>query len=107
MSTKFFSANKLVCAAMLFHLLTGVTARAADKDLKLEVQLVLGSNEVQTNGKPVSPQVEKKLKRLPLKWQHYSVINSQQFSLAKSESKEIGLSSECQISVNNLGGERV
>ena len=59
MSTKFISATRLLCAAMFFLLLTGVTARAADKDLKLEVQLVLGSNEVQTNGKPVSPQIEK------------------------------------------------
>ena len=83
------------------------TTRAADANLKLEAQLVLGSNEGQTNGSPVSPQIEKKLKHLPLKWEHYSVINSQQFSLAKNESKEVSLSGECQISVINLGGERV
>ena len=92
---------------MFFLLLAGVTARAADKALKLEAQLVLGSNDPQANGTPVSPQIEKKLKRLPLKWGHYFVINSQQFPLAKDESKEVNLSSECQISVTNLGGERV
>jgi len=107
MRIKFFSATKLVCAAMFFLLLAGVSARAADKDLKLEAELVLGTNEAQTNGTPVSPQIEKKLKRLPLKWGSYFVINSQQFSVAKDESKNVSLSGECQISVTNLGGERV
>jgi hypothetical protein len=107
MSTKFFSATRLVCVAIFFLLLAGVSARAADKDLKLEAQLVLGSNDAQTNGRPVSAQIEKKLKHLPLKWGHYSVVNSQQFTLAKNESKDVSLSSECQISVTNLGGERV
>jgi hypothetical protein len=107
MKIKFFSMTLLVCATMFFLLLAGMTARAADKDLNLEAELVLGTNEAQTNGTPVSPQIEKKLKRLPLKWGSYSVINSQQFSLAKDESKNVTLSSECEISVTNLGGERV
>ena len=33
---------------------------AGEKDLKLEVQLVLGTNEAQTNATPVSPGIEKK-----------------------------------------------
>jgi hypothetical protein len=107
MSTKFFSATRLVCGALFFLLFAGATAHAADKTLKLEAQLVLGSNDAPTNGRPVSPQIEKKLKHLPLKWQHYSVVNAQQFSLAKNESKDVSLSGECQISVTSLGGERV
>ena len=107
MNAKIFSPVRLVCATLFFFLLAGVTAHAADKPLKLEAQLVLGSNEVQTNGKPVSAQIEKKLKHLPLKWQHYSVVNAQQFTLAKDESKDVSLSGECQISVTDLGGERV
>jgi hypothetical protein len=107
MNTTFLSATRLACAALFVLLLAGMNAHAADKTLKLEAQLVLGSNEVQTGGKPVSPQIEKKLKNLPLKWQHYSVVNAQQFSLAKDESKTISLSGECQISVTDLGGERV
>ena len=95
--------TKLVCAAMFFLLLAGMTARA---DLKLEAQLVLGTNEAQTNGTPVSPQIEKKLKRLPLKWGSYFVISSQQFSLAKNETNHMVLGGSEMI-VKNLGGERV
>lgn len=108
MSTKFFFTTRLVCAALLFLLLAGVTARAADESLKLEAQLVIGTNDPhQTNGIPVTVQVAKKLARLPLKWQYYFVINSQQFTLAKNEYKEVSMSGESQFSVKNLGGEEV
>jgi len=107
MSTKNFFATRLVGVAFLFLWFAGLNAQAADKTLKLEAQLVLGSNDAATNGKPVPPQIEKKLKHLPLKWQHYSVVNEQQFTLAKDESKEVNLSDECQITVTSLGNERV
>jgi hypothetical protein len=103
MKIKFFSMTKLVCATMFFLLLAGMSARA---DLKLEAQLILGTNEAQTNGTPVSPQIEKKLKRLPLKWGTYFVISSQQFSLAKNETNHMVLGGSEMI-VKNLGGERV
>src|SRR5471032_2995207 len=103
MSIKFSFAIKAVFAALFFLLLAGVSARAAEADLKLEAQLVLGTNDAQTNGAPVSPQIEKKLKRLPLKWQHYFVVSSQQFSVAKNETKDVSLGDACQISVKNLG----
>ena len=106
MSTNFFSATKLACVAMFFILLVGATAHAADKDLKLEAQLVLGSNDSQTNGRPVSPQIEKKLKRLPLKWSSYFVVSSRQFSLAKDATNHLVLGGSEMI-VKNLGGEKV
>ena len=106
MSTSFFSATRLACAALGLMLLAGATAHAADKDLKLEAQLVVGSNDPQTKGTPVSPQVEKKLKRLPLKWGSYYVVSSQQFSVAKDDSKQLLLGGS-EMVVKNLGGERV
>ena len=103
MNTKFFSISRLVCVAMFFLLQAGMTARA---DLKLEAQLVLGTNAEQTNGTPVSPQIEKKLKRLPLKWGSYFVLSTQQFSLAKNTTNHMVLGGSEMI-VKNLGGERV
>jgi hypothetical protein len=103
---KLFTTTKLACAALFFFLFTGTAAHAADKDLKLEVQLVLGTNETQTNARPVSPQIEKKLKRLPLKWGTYFVVSSQQFSLAKDATNYLVLGGSEMI-VKNLGGEKV
>jgi hypothetical protein len=106
MSKNFFSATRVVCAALFFLCFAGGAANAADKDLKLEVQLVAGSNIPLTNGAPVSPRVEKKLKRLPLKWSSYYVISSQQFSLAKNATNYFALGGSEMI-VKNLGGERI
>ncbi len=103
---KLFTTTRLVCAALFFLLLAGVTARAADADLKLEAQLVLCSNDPQPKGQPVAPEIEQKLLRLPLKWQHYYVISAQQFSVAKNESKPFALG-KTAIAVKNLGGEKV
>jgi hypothetical protein len=102
---KLFNPTGLVCAALFFLLCAGVTARAAD-DLKLEVQLVFGTNEAMTNARPVAPAIEKKLKRLPLKWGSYYVISAQQFLLAKNESNRFALGGSEMI-VKNLGGEKV
>lgn len=106
MNTTFLPASRLVCAALFFLLLAGVTAHAADSPLKLEAQLVVGSNDPQTKGTPVSPQIEKKLKRLPLKWGSYYVVSAQQFSVAKDETKRLALGGS-EMVVKNLGGERV
>ncbi len=106
MSKTLFSTTRLVCVALFFLLLAGVTAHAAEKDLKLEVQLVVGSNDRQTNGTPVSPKIEKKLKRLPLKWGSYYVTSSQQFSLAKNATKSLVLGGS-EMVVKNLGNEQV
>ncbi len=103
---KLFTTTKLACAALAFFLFTSATAHASDKDLKLEVQLVLGTNEAQTNARPVSSQIEKKLKRLPLKWGSYFVVSSQQFSLAKDATNHLVLGGSEMI-VKNLGGEKV
>jgi hypothetical protein len=103
---KLFSATRLVCTVIFFLLFAGIVASAADKDLKLEVQLVLGTNEAQTNGRPVSLQIEKKLKRLPLKWGSYFVVSSQQFSLTKDATNHLVLGGSEMIA-KNLGGEKV
>jgi hypothetical protein len=106
MSLKLFSVTRLVGTVIFSLLFAGMVAHAADKDLKLEIQLVLGTNEAQTNARPVSPQIEKKLKRLPLKWGSYFVVSSQQFFLAKDAINHLVLGGSEMI-VKNLGGEKV
>ena len=106
MRMNLFSATRLVCAVIVCLMFAGMTAFAEEKDLKLEVQLVLGTNEAQTNATPVSPSIEKKLKRLPLKWGSYFVVSAQKFSLAKNATNYMTLGSSEMI-VKNLGGEKV
>lgn len=106
MKTKILSATRLACVALFFLMFTGASTHAADKTLKLEAQLILCSNDAPTNGQPVTPEIEKKLKRLPLKWQHYSIVSAQTVTVAKDETKPLTLG-KTGLSVKNLGGERV
>ena len=103
---KLFTITKLICAALFVLLFAGVTAQAAAGDLKLEAQLIQCSNEAQPKGQPVAPEIEQKLVRLPLKWQHYYVVSTQQFSVAQNETKPFALG-KTGVAVKNLGGERV
>jgi len=99
----------LFCMAAFFLLLTGMSARASSGDLKLEAQLILGSDDAKPAGglKAVSSDIEKKLKQLPLKWSYYYVVSSKTFTVAKGDTKGADLSKQCQISVKNLDGKRV
>lgn len=110
MKTNLFSILPFAGAAVLLLWFAGTSARAADGDLKLETQLVLGTNDAQpkdTGLKPVSHSIEKKLKHLPLKWDHYYVVSGKKFTVANGKSRNITLSKDCQISVKNLGEARV
>jgi hypothetical protein len=105
-----FSMTRLVCVAAIIYSFACTGARAAEGDLKLEAQLVQGSNDAKAKDsglKPASRDIEKKLKHLPLKWDHYYVVGGKKFTLATDASRTITLSKECQISVRNLGSSRV
>jgi len=92
----------LLCAA-------GTKSLAADADLKLEAQLVLGTNDAKppdSKYQPVNADVAKKLKSLPLKWSNYFVVSSKKFSVPKGEEKQEKLG-DCDVKVKNLGQSQV
>jgi hypothetical protein len=110
MKLKVFSLHKITGAALAFLLLLSVSARAADTDLKLEAQLIWGSNEApakDATNNLVGSRIEKKLKRLPFKWEHYYVVNTQVFTAPPGETKKVKMSGDCEIVVKNTGDERV
>jgi hypothetical protein len=85
-------------------------AVAADAALKLEAQLVWGTNDEKSpdpKHKPVEADIKKKLQDLPLKWTHYYEVNRKSFEVAASANKRIVLSDKCDIEVKNLGQSSV
>ena len=95
---------------MAFLLCAGGTkSLAADADLKLEAQLVIGTNDAKppdSKYQPVDADVAKKLKSLPLKWSNYFVVSSRKFSVPKGEEKQEKLG-DCDVKVKNLGQSQV
>lgn len=83
---------------------------AAQGDLKLQVQLVWGTNEEKSpnpNHKPVEADIERKLKALPLKWANYFEVKRQSVDVEKGGSKKAVLSPKCTVEVKNLGNNQV
>ena len=74
--------------------------------MKLEVQLLWGTNDDQSpdkNHQPVDPDVRKRLKELPLKWSNYFLVTRKNFEVHAGEIKKEPLSEKCAIEVKNLG----
>ena len=96
--------------AVAFSLLvfTGFVARA--DDLKLEAQLVWGTNDEKSPDnklKPVEEGVRKKLADLPLKWSHYFEVNRKRFDVARGATARAALSQKCAVEVKSLEGKKV
>ena len=82
----------------------------AAADLKLEVQLLWGTNDKTSpnpNHKPVEPHIAKKLKELPLKWSHYFVVKRVSIEVPAGGSKRAPLSEKCELEVKDLGHSKV
>jgi hypothetical protein len=105
-----FSTIRLACVALGFLLVTALAAPVQAGELKLEAQLIWGTNDEKSpdpKHKAVDARVAKKLNKLPFKWQHYFEVNRVQFSLAEDQTQKIELSKECKIKVRYLGKSNV
>ena len=99
--------------ALLLLALVILPVLAADSpgsEAKLEAQLVWGSNEEKAPKpelKPVTAEIEKKLKCLPFKWQHYFEVRRKQFAVAPDGTQKVQLSKDCTIVVKKLANDMV
>jgi len=94
----------------LLLLVSAGASHAVAGDMKLEVQLLWGTNDPQSpdpKHRPVEADVHKKLKELPLKWSNYFLVNKKQFDLSSSGTSKVPLSEKCAIEVKNLGHSTV
>ena len=104
------SASQLGFLALVLLLLAALGASVQAAEIKLEAQLIWGTNDEKSpdpKHKAVDSKVEKKLKKLPFKWQNYFEVNREKFTVAQGETKKIVLSKDCEIKVRNAGNNSV
>lgn len=105
------------CAAHGFAAVAGVLALllttnvfAAEKGVKLEVQLLWGTNDSKSpdpKHKKVEPEVKKKLADLPLKWSNYFEVNRKVLEISAGASRKEELSDKCLVEIKNNGRSKV
>ncbi len=102
--------NRFFLLAIAFCLFAAAALPAVAGPLKLEAQLIWGTKDAKSpdpKHKAVDPAVEKKLKKLPFKWDHYFEVNRKPFSVTEGETTRIVLSKDCEIKVRNAGKDVV
>src|SRR6185295_16402334 len=85
---------------LLFVVLGGLSARGAD--LKLEAQLIWGTNErtsPNSEHKPIGAELRKKLQELPLRWTNYFEVKRLDIQVPSSGSQRTPLSEKCRLEV--------
>src|SRR6185503_18015072 len=79
-------------------------------EVALEAKLIWGTNEAQSPNpkhKPVSPELAKKLKNSPFKWESYFEVNSECFRLAPGKDRTVPMSKTCEVRIKNLGDSQI
>lgn len=110
MNTSFIYAAQLRWLAILTSLFLVCGVRAIAGELKLEAQLVWGTDlEKSPNPKhkPAEAAVENKLKSSPFKWKNYFEVNRAILTVAQDATAQATLSKHCDIEVRNLGNDMV
>jgi hypothetical protein len=110
MRQKTISTALLVGWVVGFAFLIGGESRLQAATVKLQVQLLWGTNDDRSpdpKHKPVEPDVREKLKELPLKWSHYFEVNRSDFELPPSAAIRVPLSEKCEVEVRSMGGSKV
>ena len=98
----------LVCASLCFLFPSPAVSGAQSANLKLEAQLIWGTNDKgAAEHKPVEAEVKKKLKALPLKWANYFEINRQRIDVPAAGARKVQMSKQCAIEVRDLGHSRI
>jgi len=86
----------------------GISAQA--KELKFEAILVWATDSEKSpdpHQRPVSADVRKKLKELPLKWANYFEVNRKRLVVAQGGSEKAELSEKCKLQVADVDGTHI
>ena len=109
MSIKLTSRFWLLPAVLAILAFAG-TSIAVAADMKLEAQLIWGTDDAQPSDpkiKPVEGELAKKLKNSPFKWKNYFEVSRKQLAVPKDGEKKEAMSKQCELSVKNLGGDKI
>jgi hypothetical protein len=95
-------------SVLLLLIFAAVAGQAAE--MKIETQLVWGTNDPQSpdsKHKLVDQEIQKKLDELPLKWANYFQICKKRFQVPQSGAKKVTISDKCEIEVRDIDGKKM
>ncbi len=110
MRTQLKPGGWMVWVVAFCCLFTAPVLLADTAGMKLEAQLLWGTNDATSPNpkhKPVDEDIRKKLKELPLKWTNYFEETRKSLDVTEAAAKRVTLSDRCDIEVKVLGGSKI
>ncbi|MDB6024458.1 MAG: hypothetical protein JWM68_681 [Verrucomicrobiales bacterium] len=96
-----FAGKFFLSILVIAFLASTVAAQAAD--VKLDLQLIWGTNDADSP----NPQHKRIEQKFPFKWKNYFEVNRQQVSVAPKAMKAVIMSPHCSVNVSNLADGRI
>jgi hypothetical protein len=96
--------------ALLLAAICSAPATALAADLKLEAVLVWGTNDGKpedSNLKPISEDIAKKMNCLPFKYTNYFEVNRKKLVLPQGGTEKAKMSKDCSVTVKSLEDGKV
>jgi hypothetical protein len=111
MRAKLGTAGTLLWVGAMLTLWAGRAVNASAAEIKLQTQLVWGTDDTKPpegkDYKPVEPAIQKKLQELPLKWKNYFEVRRTNFSVTATVPKKVPLSDKCELNLLSQNNETV
>ena len=110
MKTNMIPVNRLLGMAATALLWVGAIPAVHAGELKLEAQLIWGTNDKTSPNpkhKAVEADVEKRLKNLPFKWSNYFEVSRKQFKVGDAEGQRVKMSEDCEVLIKQVGNGQV
>src|SRR5258708_11656100 len=109
MRAKLGTVGTLMWIGVVMALPAGGLSKACAAEIKLQTQLVWGTDDTKApegkDYKPVEPAIQKKLKELPLKWKNYFEVRRTDFAVVPTVLKNVALSDKCALNVLSQGND--
>ena len=109
MTLKVNSFNALAWVAVAALVLASVEAGGLAADMKLDVQLLWGTDDAKSPNpkhKPVEPDLREKLKKIPLKWKNYFEVTHKIVEIPMGATRTVALSEMCDLEIKNIDGTK-
>jgi hypothetical protein len=111
MRAKLIPATGLFWLTTALALLAGGELRTQAADMKFQAFLLWGTDASKPpegkDYKPVSADIQKKHKELPLKWTNWFEVNRKDFAVVQGTVSDVAMSDKCQLKVTKLAGFEV
>lgn len=107
MISGFFRCLRLSCALALLAGMAG-TALAGDDEVKVQAQLVWGTDLKESSSKehkPIDDKTAADLKKA-FKWKNYFIIKSETVALTPGKGKKLAMSDKCMIEIKYSGDDK-